>query len=423
MQSAQEFFCEECGAANPDTATHCIACHTRLSPTPNTPLPRPVVIRPAPVLQVIAGATPVTPDHAPAKLKRGALLQKRYRIEREIGQGGYSMVYEATDLDHHKRPVTIKQVNLCNLTPRQIIEATETFNREVTILPTLAHDNIPQFYSHFTDPEHWYLVMEYIPGQTLEEYMQNPRTGGYCSVTETLKIGVALASVLEYLHFKRQPVIFRDVKPANVMLTSSKKVYLIDFGIARLFHPRKAKDTTPLGSPGFAAPEQYGRAQSAQSDQRTDVYGLGATLQTLLTGRDPLELRAGEPSRRPSPVPAHLQTLLNEMMDADPRRRPRNMAAVKQRLKRVQAQLHWISNYIQGLLLGSLYCAMSYAGFANPFSTDILASLLACFWVPITMAGIIALFVFLFMVPARRYTAFGILTAIIGAFVLFKFII
>lgn len=423
QQSSLEFFCEECGAANVGAATRCVACNTPLSHSPNSLPAQPITIAPTPILQVVAGTAPATPDQAPdalEKFKRGTLLQKRYRIEREIGRGGYSVVYEATDLERHKLLVTIKQVNLRNLTPRQIIEATETFNREVTLLPTLTHENIPRFYSHFTDPEHWYLVMEYIPGQTLEEYLQTSRTG-YCSVEETLKIGVALSAVLEYLHFKRQPVIFRDVKPTNIMLTPSKKVYLIDFGIARLFHPNKAKDTTPLGSPGFAAPEQYGRAQS---DQRTDIYGLGATLQTLLTGRDPQELRAGELSRRPDPIPQHIQRLLNEMMDADPRRRPGNMTAVKQKLRNAQARLHRVSNYILGLVLGALYCAMSYAGtITNPFSANVFATLLACLWVPVTMVGLISLFVLLCVVPAKRYIAFGMLTAVIGTFVLFRMIL
>jgi hypothetical protein len=127
-------------------------------------------------------------------------------------------------------------------------------------------------------------------------------------------------------------VIFRDLKPANIMLTRQGHVYLIDFGIARRFAPEKSKDTGPLGSPGYAAPEQYGRAQT---DERTDIYGLGATLQALFTGRDLLELRQGLLSLRPNPLPAELQALLNSMLEADPQKRPQRVSDVEDQF------LHW----------------------------------------------------------------------------------
>ncbi|MGH2481956.1 MAG: protein kinase domain-containing protein, partial [Ktedonobacteraceae bacterium] len=221
--------------------------------------------------------------------------------------------------------------------------------------------------------------------------------------------------VLEYLHFKKQPVIFRDVKPANIMLTPGKKVFLIDFGIARVFHPSKAKDTTPLGSPGFAAPEQYGRAQS---DPRTDIYGLGATLQTLLTGRDPQELRAGESSRRPHPIPPPVQTLLDEMMDTDPNHRPRNMTVVKQKLKHTQARLHRVPNYILGLILGIIFSFGSLAIFTASLNGYLSAITQVCIVAPAIMIGATILFAFLF-IPGKRYVTFGVLTV---AFVLLAFI-
>lgn len=420
MQSSLEFFCEECGAANPDDATLCIACQQPLSRSPaSLPAPvKPVVVVTAPVLQVVAGSTSVTPAISLAavsdSLPPGTLLQGRYRIEREIGQGGYSIVYKAWDSARHGRAITIKQINLRNLTSRQVIEATETFNRETTLLPILKHDGIPKFYGHFTDPEHWYLVMEYVPGRTLEEYLQQSSHGSL-SLTEALRIGVKLSSILEYLHLCKPPLVFRDVKPSNIMLTPNGRVYLIDFGIARSFNPGKTKDTTPLGSPGFAAPEQYGKGQS---DARTDIYGLGATLQTLLTGRDPLELRAGEPARSPRSIPPYVKTLLDSMMQPDSSRRPRNMTVVRESLQNALAKTRRLFSYGLGLGLSlgfflwgylTIFLGVNNGGFGyySSFYGLFLASM--CLWGLTAVVGVIVMLIFL-VLPSKRYIALGMLT-------------
>ena len=113
-------------------------------------------------------------------------------------------------------------------------------------------------------------------------------------LNRTLEIGLALCDVFHYLYTQRFPIIFRDIKPANIMLTRAGRICLIDFGIARLYRPGW-KDTSPLGTVGYAAPEQYGRG--AHTTPQSDIYGLGATLQTLLTGKEPLEiLQDGIPS-------------------------------------------------------------------------------------------------------------------------------
>ena len=430
MQQSLEFFCEECGAANPDDATHCFACKAPLirvseaSSASASPV-QPVTVAPPPVSQVTAGpvsavSTPGSTTPLSDSLTPGTLLQNRYRIESEIGQGGYSIVYKARDTSRYGRIVTIKQINLRNLSSRQIIEATETFNRETTLLPGLKHDGIPKFYGHFTDPEHWYLVMEYIPGQTLEDYLHKSTEEGYCSLADTLKIGIALSLILEYLHLCKPPLIFRDVKPANIMITRKKRVYLIDFGIARAFSPGKAKDTTPLGSPGYAAPEQYGRAQS---DQRTDIYGLGATLQTLLTGCDPLDLRQGMPSRAPSPIPPEVQHLLASMMDADPNRRPQNLAVVRQKLQAQLARIRRVFRYFVGVGVTSvffLWGTLTTLSIQNPdWGLGFLSSFSLCLWGLVAIIGAIFLLIFL-TVPSERPVALGMLTVILLMIVLFS---
>src|SRR5258708_9457382 len=177
--------------------------------------------------------------------------------------------------------------------------------------------------------------MDIIEGETLENYVD--KVVRCSSVEDALEIGLQLCTVLDYLHTHQPPLIFRDIKPANIMRTADNHVYLIDFGIARHFKPGKAKDTIPLGSRGYAAPEQYGKAQTTP---QSDIYGLGATLHQLLTGNDPsLTLFHFEPVRLSKlPISAQLNSLLTQMVEMQLSKRPASMAIVKQELQRLLAQ-------------------------------------------------------------------------------------
>lgn len=329
QHSQQVLFCDICGLANEPEASHCAACQHPLVHEPEVSQPvAPVTIASTPVIEVTPGAS----SAAASDFLPGAILAERYQVEEEIGRGGFSIVYRARNLQEKNRSVAIKRIPISALTPRQVIDATETFNREILMLTRFAgRRGIPAIYEHLTDPENWYLVMEYIPGSTLEECLQHT-PGGYLNEAKTLQIGIELAQILQELHTDHPPVVFRDVKPTNIMLTSGQKLFLIDFGIARTFTFGKTRDTTPLGSPGYAAPEQYGRAQT---DRRTDIYGLGSLLQTLVTGRDPLELAAGESARNPQPPSPELRQLLDEMLALEPARRPVDMLHVQTRLQHI----------------------------------------------------------------------------------------
>jgi serine/threonine protein kinase len=353
-------FCDECGLGNDPTVSRCASCQHPLDPAnsalniaPITPLTRasaPILeVTPGPLFALDDAKTHVLPSHYPAcDFRPGSMLAGRYQIQQEIGRGGFSTVYSAVDCraGYKRRLVAIKRIQLAKLNPRQVIDTTETFHREITLLPRFKGVNgIPAYYEHLTDAENWYLVTQYIKGQTLEDRLQSA-PGGYLSEKETIRLGIELAELLQKLHTSEPPVIFRDLKPANIMLTPAGKFFLIDFGIARNFTPGKAKDTTPLGSPGYAPPEQYGRSQT---DQRSDIYSLGATLQTLLTGRDPLDLRAGEIPRNLKPLAPPLRKLLDEMLSPDPALRPANMARVKTMLESVYLRPRNI------VLLGAVY--------------------------------------------------------------------
>jgi len=313
------------------------------------------------------------------------LFAQRYRILEKVGEGGFGVTYKAEDLDHHRWLVAIKQISLSRLSPREMIEATDSFNREVEYLSRLKYENIPRIYDYFTDPGHWYVVMDYIAGETLEDKLKKAR-GGRFPTQQVFDIGIALCDVLGYLHAQRPPIVFRDVKPANVMRTKTGRLYLIDFGIARHYAPGQSRDTAPLGSPAYAAPEQYGKAQTTL---QTDIYGLGATLQTLLTGKDPLEIAvSGEKQGRKIKrrIPRKLRPLLEQMLEREASKRPQSMDEVKQSLQwlkehaagyRVQRMLAFIWDFIIhssfevtvfAALLLLIYFALFFTGFFNsPF--------------------------------------------------------
>lgn len=326
QQISTLFFCDWCGAANELEATHCCACQQALSATHATD--------PVSQQETAAQATLTTANQAvPGDCLPGTVLLGRYRVRQEIGSGGFSTVYLTDDILMGNRPVAVKRISLQTLTPRQMIDATETYHREEKTLTLLQGvEGVPRFYESFTDAENWYIAMEYIAGQTLDEYLQTI-PGGYLPETQVIEFGQKLAAILQRMHQPLFGVVFRDVKPANIMLTPAGQLYLIDFGIARFFSPGQKKDTTPLGTPGFAAPEQFG---ISQTDIRTDIYGLGMTLQTLLTGHDPLELARGHQPRNPQQPSRRLRRLLEQMTERKIERRISSMHEVESRLRHLQ---------------------------------------------------------------------------------------
>ena len=309
-------YCSNCGAVTALPAVSCAGCGWSLKIT--VPLP------PEPEAAITANTGHLVPNQ---------LLEGRYRIVGLVGTGGFSAVYKAEDIKNGDRLVAVKEIGLSGLTPQQVIEATDAFNREVLLLSDLKHPDIPHIYGQFTDPEHWYLVMDFIEGETLEEYrLKAPGTS--LTLERVLDIGIELCTVLDYLHKHQPPIIFRDVKPSNVMLTPGGQLYLIDFGVARYFKPGKARDTIAFGSPGFAAPEQYGKAQTTP---QSDIYSLGVTLYQLLTGIDPslTPFRFVSLHVLDQAIPVELDTLVIQMLEMDISKRPTSMASVKQELQRI----------------------------------------------------------------------------------------
>lgn len=227
-----------------------------------------------------------TGGHQPTvkQLESGAVLNSRYEIVRRIGGGGMGAVYLAKDRNLGDAPRAVKEMVESHLDPGQHEKAIGDFKRESLLLTSLEHPSIPTIYDYFYDDKasRFYLVMKYISGGDLASRMR-AAIGGRIDERTVTDWGMQVADVLEYLHSRPKPIIYRDLKPANLMIDgNSGRVMLIDFGIAR-WVTQQEKGVTAVGTMGYAPPELFsGRVQPA-----SDVYSLGATMFHLLTGADP----------------------------------------------------------------------------------------------------------------------------------------
>lgn len=214
-------------------------------------------------------------------LKIGSVIDGKYKVLNEIGHGGMSTVYLAIN-EKANKPWAIKEVRKSVSRNFDILK--QSLILETDMLKKLSHKNLPSIVDVIDSDENFLIVMDYIEGSTLEKLVNE--NGAY-SQEEVIDWAIQLCDVLQYLHERPKPIIYRDMKPSNVMLKSDGSVILIDFGTAREFKEQNAADTTCLGTQGYAAPEQFGGM--GQTDARTDIYCLGATMYHLLTGHNPSE--------------------------------------------------------------------------------------------------------------------------------------
>ncbi|HST88617.1 MAG TPA: serine/threonine-protein kinase [Ktedonobacterales bacterium] len=285
-----------------------------------------------------APLAPVQPQ--PPTLAPGALLVGRYLVQGYIGGGGFAHIYRVEDrvLGHQR---ALKEAFYRDA------QTAQQFRLEAEFLLNARHPNLVRGYAAFEHGGRFYLVMDYVDGQTLEEIaiQHIRRTGRPLAEARVLDWMLPVCDAIETLHAQPMPVIHRDIKPANIKLTRAGVPVLIDLGLAKLY----AQGSNTLGAalaftPGYAPPEQY--QASGLTDQRTDVYGLGATLYYLLTGYQPTESPA-RLSVRALPAPRTLNPALSaaseaamlRAMELDPARRQQSIAAIRRELAAVRQAL------------------------------------------------------------------------------------
>jgi serine/threonine protein kinase len=262
----------------------------------------------------------------------GTVLNGQYRIVRLVGGGGMAWVYQVEELPAGSGILwALKELRPQTEDKAERATARRLFEQEARLLRDLDHVNIPKIADFFEEKGRACLVMEFVWGESLEKRLDS--TNAPLLETDVLKWAIQLCDALHYLHRLQPPVIFRDMKPSNVMVTNTGLVKLIDFGIARTYKIGKKRDTVAMGSENYAAPEQWGKGQT---DARSDVYALGATMYHLLANMAPT------PAFLPSePLPLGnyngaitKQTigLVDKAMDRDRRRRFQSAAEMREAL-------------------------------------------------------------------------------------------
>ena len=216
-------------------------------------------------------------------LEIGSLLDGKYKILNKIGQGGMSVVYLAMNEKANKQ-WAIKEMRKEKNKNYEIMK--QSLITETNLLKELKHPYLPSIADIIESDDTIIIVMDYVEGRPLSDILSEE---GVIEEDKVADYAIQLCDVLDYLHSQKPPIIYRDLKPANIMLRPDGKITLIDFGTARKYNYDSVSDTTCLGTIGYAAPEQFAGETLRQTDARTDIYNLGATMYHLLTGVNPSE--------------------------------------------------------------------------------------------------------------------------------------
>lgn len=255
------------------------------------------------------------------KLRTGMVLSSRYKIVELIGSGGMGNVYLAEDLKLRGKKWAVKETLHHG-------DATQ-FAHEANMLTRLSHPGLPDIVDYIVpDSEGYcYIVMDYIEGETLADQFE--RNGRVLPLQDIISLAVQICDIFHYLHHtQEEPLIYRDLKPSNIMINHQGYIKLIDFGIARKLKPEGVDDTMHLGTFGFAAPEQY----EGRTDERTDLYNLGSLLYYLLTKGQYAE---ADHQLHAQKIPPEIRGTISRLLKRDPDERFESAKALKQALNQV----------------------------------------------------------------------------------------
>jgi len=329
--------CPYCDTYNPPTEEYCSNCGGYLGSSPaaatvtSSNVPGPGTTSAGSAGQVTSSTTAGGTHTTSGSLAPGGYLQSgRYVIKKVLGQGGMGAAVLANDMRVAGKPVVIKELISDNTDPTQLNEDVRNFMREVETLAYIDHPLVPTVTDHFQEGSHYFMVQEFVDGENLEDRLDH--TGQPLPEQEALTYASQVLDILDYLEQQKPPIVHRDIKPANIIIGSKdKRAHLVDFGIARADTARnvKRKQTSALGTPGYAPPEQY----QGNADPRSDLYALAATLHHLLSNRDP----RNEPPFSYPPVRAlnprislETERVLDHALKVDINQRYQSAAAMKQ---------------------------------------------------------------------------------------------
>lgn len=312
-----EHLCPKCNSPNRTTARFCAVCGAPLLSGMEIPVSGPGSSRRS------------SPRIVKSSLSAEMVLEGRYRIEEELGHGGFGAVYRAWDIRLSKDVAVKENLDISS-------EAQRQFAREATVLANLSHPNLPRVIDHFTIPDQGqYLVMDYVEGEDLLTLLERM---GEISTEQALEWMIQVTDALEYLHSQEPPVVHRDIKPSNIRITPRGKAMLVDFGLVKFSDPRKKTTSGARAiTPGYAPPEQYG---IGKTDIRTDIYALGATVYRLVTRVEPpesVQRLAGEhlvPAIQVNPsISSQLSKVIDRSMALEPDKRYHDVAELKGALR------------------------------------------------------------------------------------------
>src|SRR5438270_9604325 len=310
--------------------------------------------RPLPTTSTASSSSTGSTNIGSRSLTPGSRLQGgRYIVKRMLGEGGMGTAMLATDIRLDSKSVVIKELLSDNTDPARMQEDVRNFKREVALLAHLDHPLIPNVTDHFQEGSRYFMVQEFVDGENLEEQIE--RLNQPLKERDVLVCASEILDVLDYLAQQNPPVIHRDIKPANIIIGSKdRRAHLVDFGIARADAAKNVqrKQTSALGTPGYAPPEQY----QGNADPRSDLYALAATLHHLLTNRDPRNhppfiyppVRTLNPQLSPD-----IERVLTRALTNDINQRYQSAAAMKRDIDDILLKRFGVSGNVSSYTLGT----------------------------------------------------------------------